>query len=345
MSDLRLPPGARLVHIGLPKTGSTSLQTAFDTLRPVLRDHGVVYPETGKALNHHKGASWLIGAPLAYLADPSPREEWWAPMRAELQGAGDARGVVSYEMLCIADSAGIGRVRTELGPLTHAVVVLRNFGEFTASYWQESMKRGIPASLDEWVRDAVEDDDAPGDSGAFSSPQVIGTIERWTSVLGPRHVTVIVLGDEVSLFGTFEELLSLPSGLLATGLRGLPANRGMTVPEAMVVRRLNETLLGGAGLTSAEHRRLVLRGIVARLLREREPDPQEPKLLLPAWAAQQAQDAGVRIAQAVRASGARVVGNLAELERPPATSDASEELDSVPMDLVVEALIGLAEQV
>ncbi|HSI27564.1 MAG TPA: hypothetical protein VK948_09145 [Aeromicrobium sp.] len=341
-----LPTGARLVHVGLPKTGSTSLQTAFNALRPTLRDHGVVYPETGKALNHHKGASWLIGAPLTYRADPTPREAEWEPMREEFRRAGDRRGVLSYEMLCIAEPAGIERVREELGPQTHAVIVMRTFGEFVASYWQESIKRGIDASLDDWVRDALEAPDAPGSSGSFTCPQVIDTIERWTSVLGPENVTVIVLDSGSVLFDAVESMLALPPGILATGLSGRPANRGMTVPEAALIRQLNETLLRDWQMPAAEHRRLVLRGIVARLLRDREPAPGEPKLLLPRWAVDPAQAAGARIARAVRESGAQVLGDLAELEREPAASDvdASALPATLPVDLVVESFLGLMEK-
>lgn len=341
-----LPTGARLVHIGLPKTGSTSLQTAFDAVRPTLRERGVVYPETGKALNHHKGASWLIGAPLTYRTDPTPLEGDWAPIRDELRRAADRRAVLSYEMLCIADLPGIERVRDELGPETQAVLVLRNFGEFVASYWQESIKRGIDASLDDWARDAVESDDAPGTSGAFTCSQVVAAIERWTAVLGADRVSVIVLGGGTLLFDAMESMLDLPAGILATGLSGRAANRGMTVPEAALVRRLNETLLREWQLPAAEHRRLVLRGIVARLLRDREPGPDEPKLLLPSWAVDAATNAGSRIAQAVRDSGAHLVGELAELERAPAASEVSADAlpDTLPIDLVIESFLGLLEK-
>ena len=40
-SDLLVPEGARLVHIGPYKTGSTALQSALHQARPVLADHGV----------------------------------------------------------------------------------------------------------------------------------------------------------------------------------------------------------------------------------------------------------------------------------------------------------------
>ena len=36
-----------ILHIGLPKTGSTSLQRALSDNRESLRRHGVIYPKTG----------------------------------------------------------------------------------------------------------------------------------------------------------------------------------------------------------------------------------------------------------------------------------------------------------
>ena len=47
-----------VLRIGLPKTGSTSLQAALSENRPALLRHGVVYPETGttsKCKRKHKG--------------------------------------------------------------------------------------------------------------------------------------------------------------------------------------------------------------------------------------------------------------------------------------------------
>ena len=45
-----------ILHIGLPKTGTTSLQAALSENRESLLRHGVVYPETGLNGNgKHKG--------------------------------------------------------------------------------------------------------------------------------------------------------------------------------------------------------------------------------------------------------------------------------------------------
>jgi hypothetical protein len=337
-----------VAHIGLPKTGTTSLQQAFNALRPQLRKQGVIYPETGtaKAINHHRGASWLVDAPLTYLKDPTPREAWWRPMREELRKGRRTRGLISYEMLCIADRSGVERVKSELGAKAHAVIVLRHLGDLMTSYWQESIKRGVDTSLDDWVRHGLSDRGSASTSGAFHRKDGVGLFDRWTSVFGAENVTVITLDSPSRLFDAFESMLDLPAGLLATGLHTERANRSMTAPEAALVRRLNETLLGEWGLTTREHRRLVLRGMVRRLLTAREPAADEPKIMLPGWAQEGCQELGRQIAAEVRASGARIVGDLGELERPTAVAehDTTELPSDIPTDLIIESILGITSQ-
>lgn len=81
-----------VLHIGLPKTGSMSLQTAFFENREVLRQLGVVYPMTG--LDPRKGTKpkhWLMRKALAGQ-DLGPAgigmpEDWADRFRSETEGA------------------------------------------------------------------------------------------------------------------------------------------------------------------------------------------------------------------------------------------------------------------
>lgn len=57
-SPLLLPPRARLLHVGLMKTGTTALQQAASRRRRVLLRHGVRYP--GHRYNHRQAALALL---------------------------------------------------------------------------------------------------------------------------------------------------------------------------------------------------------------------------------------------------------------------------------------------
>ncbi|MEU4384946.1 hypothetical protein [Promicromonospora sp. NPDC023805] len=343
-----IPPGARLVHIGLPKTGSTALQYAASQLKKRLRREGVLYP--GKGENHHKGASWLAGLNVAYLPDPTPQERWWLNLERELDLHPQHRGFLSFEMICTTDSDGARRTVDEIGDRgripVHVTLVLRNIGTFLPSYWQESLKRGNSASLEEYLRRALKDPAAVDASGAFHRRDGLGLVERWSEIVGPENVTVIVLekARPTRLLDTFESMLALPAGILHSEPPvGAGANRGMSAAEAALVRRLNEQIIGEWHASSREHRNLVHHGVVGRLLSSREPAESEGKLRIPGWAAESCAEAGRILADSVRSTGVRVVGDLAELERPVPTADdeALAPPDTVPFDFAVQALLGM----
>ncbi|PUB32364.1 hypothetical protein C8K30_101890 [Promicromonospora sp. AC04] len=343
-----VPAGARLLHIGLPKTGSTALQHAASRLKKRLREEGVIYP--GKGENHHKGTSWLAGLKVGYLPDPTPQELWWLNLKRELDRHESRRGLISFEMICTTNLDGAHRTVDALGDggriPVHVTLVLRNFGTFVPSYWQESLKRGNTESLDTYLRRVLKDPATVEASGAFHRRDGYGLLERWSAAVGPENITVIVLDKArpTRLFDTFESMLGLPDGMLRSEPPvGAGANRGMSAAEAALVHRLNEQIVGEWRAAPPEHRNLVHNGVVNRLLSSREPAESEGRLRIPGWAAQSCVEAGRILADSVRSTGVRVVGDLAELERPVPTAD-DESLaapDVVPFDFAVEALLGM----
>jgi hypothetical protein len=343
-----VPAGARLLHIGLPKTGSTALQYAASRLKKRLRKEGVIYP--GRGENHHKATSWLAGLKVGYLADPAPQEQWWLNLKKELDQHEARRGLVSFEMICTTNLDGARRTVDALGDggrvPVHVTLVLRNFGTFVPSYWQESLKRGNTESLDTYLRRVLKDPATVEASGAFHRRDGYGLLERWSAAVGPENITVIVLEKDrpTRLLDTFESLLDLPAGILHSEPPvGTGANRSMSAAEAALVHRLNQQVIGEWQALPREHRNLVHNGVVNRLLSSREPAESEGRLRIPEWAAQSCVEAGRLLADSVRSTGVRVVGDLAELERPVPTADdrALADPDVVPFDFAVQALLGM----
>ncbi|WP_344102040.1 hypothetical protein [Myceligenerans crystallogenes] len=348
MTTEPLPETTRLLHIGLPKTGSTALQHAAMTQRLRLREEGVVYP--GKAENHHRGLSWLAGLKVDYLKDPVPRAPWWRALDRELGRFPGHRALLSFEMTCTTDAAGAAATVDAVGAQgdrpVHVVLVMRNLGGFVPSYWQESLKRGKTRTLDEYLRRALADPAAVASSGAFHRRDGMGLIERWAGVVGPENLSVIVLEKEhpTRLLDTFENLLALPAGILHEAEpRGVEANRGMTPAEAALVLKLNRMILAKWKAPEDEHRALVFKGAVNRLLANREPTAAEGRLMIPHWAADACAEAGFLLAESVREAGVRVVGDLAELERTAkyTEEDVSVPPEQIPFDVALESLLGM----
>ncbi len=79
--------------------------------------------------------------------------------------------------------------------------------------------------------------------------------------------------------------------------------------------------------------------MVARILKERRPDSDEPKSALPPWAVEQAQVEADSIIDRLRASGVAVSGDLENLRRLPATGE-TPEFDQIPISIAVQGISG-----
>ena len=100
-----------IVHIGTPRTGTTSLQHVLTRLRPGLAGAGVLYPDltpSGAAVPHL--SHQYLGEALDGRRPRRDREELLQDLAAQLRGTPCDTVVLSYEGLCQAPPAlGIPR--------------------------------------------------------------------------------------------------------------------------------------------------------------------------------------------------------------------------------------------
>ena len=166
-------------------------------------------------------------------------------------------------------------------------------------------------------------------------------MERWASIVGPERVTVLALdgSDPGLLTRTVERLAGLPAGLLKP--EPGRTNRSLTYPEIELVRALNAEARR-QGWSDEQHRRYVQDGMILRLQTQRDPQPGEPKLVLPEWALQRAAEIGAAAAARISALGVRVVGDLSALgsAEPAVGATGTESVTDVPLSLATEALVG-----
>lgn len=342
--NLLLPPAARLLHVGVPKSGTTSLQSAFHTGRTDLGKRGVVYlggPD-------HKPAHAVTGAGILRGATrPSMKD--WDGLVAAVRAAGDSRVVVSSEIFAHADDDAARKIATDLrdagGPL-HVVVTLRPLYKVASSQWQQYVQNRISASYLEWL-------DAMFRRPPYEKPTPSfwrrhdqgGIVQRWADRVGPENVTVVVVDetDRGMLMRTFESLVGLPDGVLVP--QSSAQNRSLTVGEAELVRRLN---LGfkDKKWADAAYATFVRQGAVLRMKVGRKPGPEEPKLPLPGWAAERVAEKVAKDAEVITSLGVNVVGDLAALSVLPSPEAVDEEAianPSVPVEVAAEATLGAIE--
>lgn len=110
---LLLPPGARLLYIGPPKTGTTSLQMAAQQARDELYELGVYYP--GDDVNHRREVFAFMRRP-DHRAETRPRgvfgkkarrippKSEWDALMADIDSEPDRRILISHESISRAST-------------------------------------------------------------------------------------------------------------------------------------------------------------------------------------------------------------------------------------------------
>ncbi len=313
MSDLLLPPGARLLHIGPHKTGTTALQIALGKNREALLNQGVRYVWGGEHLNANLAALAVAKRPTRRFssAQPVPIEHWTTLVAKVNAASSSERVVISGEEFCSAQPDVIETIVRDLGrERLHIILTLRPLEKIMASQWQQYIQAGaVTDSLEEWVKSAlgnkVEIENIRKFWYRHRHDQLL---KRWVHAVGRERVTVVVLDetDRTFLYRQFEALLGVRDGTLLTD--GRLVNRSMTLEEAESVRAMY-LLLKREGLGElADHVRFMI-SPSELLKRTRTPNQWESKVELPAWAQIQARAIGQEMTENILAEGVRIIGD------------------------------------
>lgn len=338
--DLLLPAGARLLHIGPQKTGTTSVQVAMHRKRSDLLEHGVVYP--GRGTRPRKQIYALIGTTDG---SPAPPRDRWERFVDEVEAAGEHRVCISTEDLGRIELDVARQVVAGLGgPRVHVVAAARQLDSLLPSQWQQRVRmRRTAVTFDEWLRVVLGPDRDHPEARNFWMPHDVGAlVARWTEAVGSPDRFTLVISDRSHpdlLPRTFEAMLGLPGGFLDLP-QGEVRNQSLGIGRTEVIRQV----------TAAVHRHewplppthpLVVR--LTNALKSAAPWPDEAPLpRVPGWAAQQVAELGEQRAAAVRDAGVRVVGDPDALRSSPlapgADGTGSDEPVMVSADLASTAL-------
>jgi hypothetical protein len=339
-----LPPASRLLHIGLPKTGTTALQSTARARREDLLEHGVRYP--GGGMNHREAVSALMGRRWGWVGPGAvvPPRRHWDRLMGEVERETSRRIWISHEFASEADDEAAARFVHELGQRIQVVVTLRPFAAILVSSWQQYLKGGTSRTFEHWLRSVLADPPKLNVTPSFHRRNdQAGVIRRWAAAAGPDHVTAVVVDKAAptQLTDAFEALLDLPPGFLVDeALGGLQANRSMSLQESELMRRVN-LAIKGRGVEWPEYEALLREGGIARLLQARTPDAQEARLELPGWAAARASELGRHYSESIAASGVRVIGDLDVLAAPvTGSSELPTTPQTVDLEVATEFIVG-----
>ena len=295
------------LHVGLPKTATTYLQTILWSNRRTLADRGLLLP--GEARHDHLWSSRIVRDDPRFEDASEHRRGAWQRIRDDL-AAWEGTGVITHEFFAAATEEQAARVVADLEPAeAHLVVTAREpLGLFTAS-WQESIKNRDVRTMAQYSR--VE----AGDSGGvwnWRTLDVRRVLERWSPAFPPDRVHVLPLpGPDAprrEIWDRFAALVGVDPDCV--DLSASFPNTSMGVVEAETLRRMNFHL---GEFNSAIDRGTYIRSYLAdERLVPRKGDRYWPA----ADRVEEARERGEAAVAYIAAQGFHVIGDLDSLRVP-----------------------------
>jgi len=170
------------LHIGVPKTGSTTLQTTLLENWDVFQRRSCDYisaPQSAGIGRHN--LAW------EYSDDPrfKPAGGTWQQAREHIDASSNAHFLYSSEVLSRLSPDAIGRIRSITAGLDVRVVMfVRNHIDLLESGWSSAGELG-------WYSRGSEFDDYLQSSLEWSSHRFYSTYTHWAEAFGAESVTVI----------------------------------------------------------------------------------------------------------------------------------------------------------
>lgn len=324
------------LHVGLPKTGTTYLQTRMWEQRDRLADLGLLYPGSMR-MDHYR--AWLD----LHRGLGSPRDTGtWDRLRAEIAAhPGDA--LISHEFFSMAMRKDAAAAVAALEPAeVQLVLTLRAYHLQFPAVWQEALKMGSDRTFSDFMEQIVSTDPGGGNlRGAWSwkSQNIPRVLARWGSAVPASRITVVTVPPPGSprewLWNRWCEALDLDPARLD---REAPfANESLGAAQAALMLHVTPHLSGPLDEGTERHRWL------RQYFGHEVLGPQKGARFAPRAAeVDRLRESAERAIAAVDASGARVLGDLSDL-LPPATVTGAHP-DDVTDDEVIETAARAIEQ-
>lgn len=337
----RTGPPRAFVHVGLPKTGTSYLQSVVWANLPELRSQGlVVVPEpVGSTSKAQAGTQVMLAVRGRLVAghDPETAAQVLDRFAAEVRAAGDADVLLTQEQLAACSSDQAQALLERLGEReVHVVATARAVSRQVPSAWQERVKTRSTTSYADFVAAARDRGDAA--RGFWRNQDLLAVLARWGgSVPAARvHVVTVPTGAGDTLDARYFGVLGVDhTRLQAERTR---SNTSLGVVQAELLRRVNVALGERLPKPRMGYARVAKWFLTEKFLVTQAGRPP----LLPASAEGWCRQLSEEWIAAIDSAGYDVAGDLADLQ-PDSSHFSSGLVEVDDADLLDSATRALAD--
>ncbi|MDQ3629386.1 MAG: hypothetical protein M3419_11350 [Actinomycetota bacterium] len=324
------------VHLGLPKTGTTYIQSALWESRDRLASAGCLVPGDKRVSTWLAACDFMGRRPQGADA-PAVAGSWSGFVEAIGRWDGD-RVILSQELLGNATRRQAQRMAKSLRPCdVHVVLTVRDLGRTLPSLWQQEIRKGRTWTWGEFVAAVRDPESGPATAGVafWLRFDVQRVLQTWDGVIPPSNIHVVIVpppgAPADALLGRFAEATGVDRLALTCQQPG-GANAAVGMAEAEVLRRLNVGLAGK--LNERQYARAVVQPIVP-VLQERTSSsrgrlPVEHR----SWVAEQSE----ALVDFLQRQPYHVVGDLTDLA-PRSDADSGPDPDGLDEAQLAEPMM------
>lgn len=342
-------PRKLFLHIGLPKTGTTFLQSALRHHEQELLDNGFCHPMLYPGSMFH-GAVEMTGAHKRWGIEPKRVKGVFGRIMQAGRDSG-RHVIVSHEGFGKATPQNIERMQEYFdGFEVHVVITVRDLGRTLTAGWQEWVKNGGAGTFEEYsdrlikrVPRALE-----GDGTFWVIQDIEDTLRRWAAVAPPERTHVVICPQSGAprdeLWNRFAAAMGIPAGVVDVDAVER-SNESLGSAQIALLRQVNGALDGR--LQGPWYSRIVKHWFAQTVLSAHASRrPATPEYVAAAF-----QPVAQRWHDVLAQGEHRVYGDLAELEIQSASGDTvhpddvtvEEMFDGVPASMA-EMLLRIREQ-
>lgn len=321
------------LHVGLPKTGTTQLQSVLWANRRRLHKQGVLYP------GRRNPAHWLAARDLLGSNAPDVQGAWEALVE-EVTTASAPVSVVSHEMFAGLRDRKINRLMGDFeGFEVHMVLSLRDFSRVVAATWQERAKNREVEPWPDYLRAVTAGPE--GKHGFWRLQNAPQILEAWAKVIPAERIHVVTVpplsADRLLLLKRFTQVLDIDADRLT--IPSEEANQSLGAVEIALLQRVNAAT---TDLDMDAYRHWVKRYFAQTLLAKR---PGQLRVVLPESLRSWVEDETRRIRDTVEHLGCSVVGSLDDLEPTAIGAGDDPRLTSDPERVSTDDVLGASVEV
>jgi hypothetical protein len=296
------------LHIGLPKTGTTSVQEILWRNRTALAAAGLLYPAS-EPPTHHRAAVDLLPQRYPGWTDTATEGVWhWL---VEQAAAAPADVVISSELMALARPR---EVAAALSALTfaevHLVCTARDLARQIPSVWQEDVKNRRTTPFTEFVEQVRAGRKDELAALFWSYQDLPGVLRTWARDLPPERVHVVTVPPKGASSDLLWERFASVFGLVAArfGERAPQHNTSLDLVQTELLRRLN--LVVGELIPWSEYVRIVKGQFAEGIL---PPVRSGHQIALTTDDQRWATEVARQTVEEIGTAGYHVVGDLADL--------------------------------